>query len=479
MSTIKKNFIYNILLSVTQVLFPLITFSYVARVILPDGVGLVSFVESICRYAMLIAALGIPIYGIREVAKFKDDKIKLGNLCSELVLIHMITTIFIIIVYCLMIFMVDKFYQNLSFYLVGISMILSNVFVIEWYFQGIGDFKYITGRTVIIRTLTTVLVFFLVKNSQDSIYFFLLTILTTVLNGFINFWHAKKSLSFNFKIKLSSLKKHLKPLFYIFSTTLSISVYILLDTVMLGFLSDEKAVGFYSMAMRIGRVPMLLVGSLGAVLIPQLAFNYAQNNMQEFSRLISKSINFVITFSFPVIFLVLGVSKELIVVFAGDKFIEASHTLQITSVVVFLIGMSNIFGLQILTPMAKDKYLTYSVLVGTFISVLLNYILIPSFQANGAAVSYIVTEAVVAGMTFYFASKFISMNIDCFFIIKTLLFCIPIYFIPMFLHYFIISNFVVLLATGVLAGIYYLGIQVYVIKNEIIIELTNKIKLKL
>ena len=174
MSKIKKNLFYNILLSISQVIFPLITFSYAARVINPDGIGLVAFVESICRYAMLIAALGVPIYGIKEVGKYKDDKVKLSELCSELISIHFITTIFIILVYTLMIFTLDKFHQDLSFYILGIFMILSNVFVIEWYFQGIGDFKYITGRTVIIRTLTTISVFFLVTNSQDSIYFFFL-----------------------------------------------------------------------------------------------------------------------------------------------------------------------------------------------------------------------------------------------------------------------------------------------------------------
>ena len=479
MSKIKKNLFYNILLSISQVIFPLITFSYAARVINPDGIGLVAFVESICRYAMLIAALGVPIYGIKEVGKYKDDKVKLSELCSELIFIHFITTIFIILVYTLMIFTLDKFHQDLSFYILGIFMILSNVFVIEWYFQGIGDFKYITGRTVIIRTLTTISVFFLVTNSQDSIYFFLLSVVANILNGFINFWYAKKSISFNFNIKLSSLKKHYKPLLYIFSTTLSISVYILLDTVMLGFLSDEKAVGFYSIALRIGRVPILFVGALGVVLIPQLAYIYGKNNLQEFSRLISKSINFVITFSFPVIFLILGISEELIVTLAGDEFIEATTTLQIVSVVVFFIGVSNIFGLQILTPMGKHKYLTYSVLAGTFISIFLNYILIPILHENGAAISYVLTELVVAVTTFYFASKFIDMKIDYKLMVKTFLFCVPIYFIPLGIHSFTRNNVLILILTLVVAGLYYLGIQVYLIKNEIIIELTNKLKQKL
>ncbi|KQB44188.1 Polysaccharide biosynthesis protein [Flavobacterium daejeonense] len=479
MSSIRKNFVYNILLSVTQVLFPLITFSYVARIIQPDGVGTVSFVESICRYAILIAALGIPIYGVREVAKCKEDKIKLNQLFNELVIIHLLTTIFTILVYILMVFNIDKFYQNISFYILGIAMILSNVFVIEWYFQGIGDFKFITIRTLVIRTITTISVFFLVKNSQDSIYFFLLAVLTNVLNGIINFWYAQKTIELNFNVELVRLKKHLIPLFYIFSTTLSISIYVLLDTIMLGFLSSENAVGFYSMALRISKIPMLFVGALGTVLIPQLAYSYGQNNLEEFKKLISKSVIFVISFSIPIIFLLLGVSKNLIVVFAGSEFAEATMTLQILSVVVLLIGMSNIFGLQILTPMGKDKYLTISVVMGTITSVVLNFFLIPLFQEVGAAISNIITECLVTAATFYFSSKFIKLNLDYIFILKTLVLCVPIYFLPKSLYYLTTDNLLILVGTVLVTAIYYLGLQLYVLKNEIIIELYSKLKLKL
>lgn len=479
MSSIKKNFFYNIILSVTQVLFPLITFSYVARVISPVGIGTVSFAESICRYAMLIAALGIPIYGVREVAKCKNDKVKLNKLCSELLSIHFLATLLTILVYVFMICTIEKFYQNLYYYILGVAMILSNVFVMEWYFQGIGDFKFITIRTLIVRSVTTIAIFFLVKNPQDGIYFFSLTVLTNVFNGLTNFWYAKKSLLLSFKIDFSSIKIHFKPLFFIFSTTLSISVYVLLDTIMLGFLSDEKAVGFYSMALRISKVPMLFVGALGLVLIPQLSFSFSQNHHEDFHRLISKSINFVITFSFPVIFLFFGISEELIRAFAGDEFIGAAVTLKILSVVVLLIGMSNIFGLQILTPMGKDKYLTYSVILGTFISIALNFILIPLYQEMGAAISNIITECVVTFGTFYFASKFIKLKPDYYFILKTLFLCIPIYFISDCIRFINKNHFFVLILTGLITGVYFTFIQLYIIKNQLIVELKNKLINKL
>lgn len=475
MSSIKTNFFYNIVLSVTQVLFPLITFSYVARVISPVGIGTVSFVESICRYAILIAALGIPVYGVREVAKLKEDKVELSKLCSELLTIHFVATLLISIIYIITVFSTAKLNHNLNYYLLGLLMVFSNIFIMEWYFQGIGDFKFITIRTLIVRILTTISVFFLVTNANQGFNFFLLTVLANVINGIVNFWYAKRSLNLSYSFKLKKLKKHLSPLFFIFSTTISISIYVLLDTIMLGFLADEKAVGFYSMALKISKVPMLFVGSLGLVLIPQLSSSYHQNDLQKFNVLILKSLNFVITFSLPIIFFVFGISEELLHAFAGEQFLGAAVTLKILGVVVLLIGLSNVFGLQILTPMGKDKYLTYSVVLGTVISIGLNFILIPLYQDKGAAITNIIAELAVTIATLYFAAKFIKLDFDYLFILKTLLYSIPIYFFSIVWSYMSTNYFFILICTSIMTGIYFIIVQVYLIKNQIIVELKNKL----
>jgi O-antigen/teichoic acid export membrane protein len=479
MSSINKNFFYNILLSVTQVLFSLIVFSYVARVIEPVGIGKVSFVESICRYTILIAALGIPIYGIREVSKLKDDNDKLSQLCSELITIHFISSFFISLLYLIIVSTTSQLSQNLNFYLIGLIMIFSNVFSIEWYFQGIGDFKFITIRTLIVRMVTTILVFFMVTKPEHSFNFFLLTVLTNISISTINLFHANKQIKIKFTLEYKNLKRHSIPLLLIFSTSVSISIYVLLDTIMLGFLSDEKSVGLYSMALKISKMPLLFVSALGVVLIPQLSSSFNNNDIDRFKLLITKSIKFVITFSFPIIFYILGVSNELILVFAGESFLGASLSLKILSSLVLLIGLSNIFGLQVLTPMGKDKYLTYSVLFGTVFSISLNFFLIPLYQELGAVITNVITEVIVTIMTFYYASKFLKIELNYTFIFKTFLLSTPFYFISTLITQFTINNITILIVTSVFALFYFLIMQVYLLKNEIIIDMKNNLILKL
>jgi O-antigen/teichoic acid export membrane protein len=473
LSSIKNNFIFNALLSLSQVIFPLITFPYVARVILPSGIGEVTFVESICRYVILFSALGIPIYGVREIAKVKNEKDKLNKLFTELIIIHFVITIFISALFAISIYLIPLFYNNLKFYTLGSLFILSNVFIIEWYFQGVGQFKFITIRNLIVKTILTIFVFVVVKEEKDVLAYFSIIVLTSILNAVVNFVYALRTVDFDFSSNWNDFKRHLKPLFYIFSSIAFISVYTLLDTIMLGFITDEKTVGLYSTALKVSRIPMLFIGALGVVLIPKLSEHFHNGRLDDFISLINKSIKFVITFSIPTLFLLFSLSDIIVVSFAGPEFIKAGSVLKILGFLSLLIGLSNVFGLQILTPMGKDKYLTYSVLIGTIISFGLNLILMPIFKEKGAAISNIVAEFAVTIATIIFASKFIKLIIDWKFAFKTIIYSIPLFFIPIFVSKYIFSHLTLIIITIVLSGIYFILIQLFVLKNELFIDFKN------
>ena len=198
MSSIKKNFIFNAILSLSQVIFPLITFPYVARIILPTGIGTVTFIDSICRYVILFSALGIPIYGVREVAKVKNDKIKLNKIFTELICIHFIISCIILVFFVIVIFSVSTFNENIQFYFWGLLLILSNVFMVEWYFQGIGEFKYITIRNLVLKTFLTLMIFLIVEEKEDVLIYFILLVLMSILNAVVNFVYAKQTIKLDF-----------------------------------------------------------------------------------------------------------------------------------------------------------------------------------------------------------------------------------------------------------------------------------------
>jgi O-antigen/teichoic acid export membrane protein len=469
---LKKNFFYNSILAISQVLFPLITFPYVARILNPEGIGILTFVDSIGKYFILVAALGIPIYGIREIAKVKNSKGKLNQLFSELFLIHLVTTIVVTILYLLLIFSIEKLVAYKLFFIVIIPSILSNVFLIEWYFQGIEKFKYITTRTLIVRFLSTALIFIFINDSDDLLKYFIIVTILPLLNAVINFGFALKEISLNFVFNYKlTIKKHAKPLFFIFISMSFITVYSLLDTIILGFLSDNKSVGIYATAVKFSKIPIVFIGASSMVLVPRLSELSEVGNDFEFKKLIEKSIKYIYFISVPLLFITIGLSENIIIAFVGSDYNESIILLQFSSILTLLIGLSNIFGFQILTTLSQDKYFTLGVAIGTVSSLLLNFILVPYFDIYGALFTNIFSEILVTIVLYKFALKFRIFSINARYFFRLLFFSTPILLIIYLVKIEVDNNYLIIVFTSCLSLIYYFLVQLILFKDEILLDL--------
>jgi O-antigen/teichoic acid export membrane protein len=457
---------------------PLITFPYVARVLKPSGIGLVSLTESTAGYAVMFAALGIPIYGIREVSKQRANQHALNKLFSELFIIHTIVSFLVFCLYILFISYNEKFALHENYFYVGSLMILFNVFSIEWFFQGIEQFKFITFRSLFIKLIQIIAIFLMVKSETDGLLYFSITTGAYILNALVNFFYSQKFVKLNLYVDWKGVLNHVKPLIYIFSSLAFISIYTLMDTILLGILAPSESVGFYVTALKISKTPLLLITALGTVLVPKLSLMHAEGNEIDFISLIKKSIQLVITFSIPILFFILGVSKELIYTFAGPNYNQAQFVLVLTSFLCLIVGLSNVFGMQIITPMSKDRYLTYSVLAGSVVSLLLNIILIPILKEKGAAISHLITEVVVTTMVFYFSKKLLNYSMEWWYLFKTMLISLPILLFPLLAENIFISQWVILTISIVFTLIYYFVVQLWVFKNVFLIELLTLLRIK-
>lgn len=476
MTSHKKNFIYNLILTISQVVFPLISFPYVARIIQPEGVGLISLVDTITSYIILIAALGIPIYGVREVAILKKDPNKLSAFIIEVLIIHLILTLTALLIYFSVIPLLDVLDLNKSLIFLGAFSIFSNVFSIEWYYKGIEDFKFITIRSLIVRFLATLLIFYFVKEKNDISLYYSILVISTVCSAVINFSYAFNKINLKLNRKIIFLKKHIKPLFYIFSSIAFVSIYTLFDTVFLGSISGEKAVGIYSTGLKIARIPMLFMGTLSTVFLPKLSEHFRNNEIETYNGILNKSLNFVISFGIPLIFLITAISNKIVLIFAGELFVESAVILNILSPLCLIVGLSSLFGLQILTPMSKDKYLTYAVFAGMVSSLGLNSVLIPMYSEIGAAISNILSEIIVLYFTYFFSRKFVQIKIDISFVLKTFFYSIPMFLIPRLIFSFDISLIVSLFLVSIISIIYFLFFQIFAIKNQLVIEILSNFK---
>ncbi|MDA9555550.1 flippase [Pelobium sp.] len=470
----KKNYIYNLILSVINILFPILSFPYISRILGPYGIGKVQFAITFAQYFALIAALGIPYYGVREISKSRGNYNNLSKTFTELFLIHILSSLAVSILYILVIFSFKKFSSDISYYLYSLLIIFLGFSSIDWFYQGIEEFKKIALRSVIIKILSLISMFYFITKKSDVIAYLCISIFAIIGNSLVNIFMIKGKITL---IKKNlNLKKHFLPLIFIFGSNLSIAMYNMLDVIFLGLLSNEESVGYYTASVKIARIAIPIVTSMGVVLLPKITQSFQQEN-NNYTNLLLKSYRFTLLISVPITFGLYLLAPEMIHLVSGNAFEKAIIPMKILSVLPILIGFGNLFGIQVLISAGKEKEMLKSVALGMIISLLLNFILIPRLNEIGAAIANVLTELVVSIIFYYFVKKVITFK----FPIKPFLYsfasCIP--FIPVIylLRILTKNDILTLLFSTLICGFIFFLIQIFVFKDENFKLLTEKIKI--
>ena len=412
MKSIKRNFVYTVLLNVTSVIFPLITAPYVARVLEPEGVGLFNFANTYAGYFALFALLGIPTYGIRETAKRRDNKESLSMLVSQMMTIAGISTIMVSSIFVLSLLTIRQLSANfLIFLIAGFSIYLAP-FKINWIFQGIEEFGYITFRSLVIRIISILCLFIFVRDKEDLIIYIILNVLGSVIADIWNYIMMLK-VGIHPKFTIKGLDKHLKPLLILFASTIAISFYTMIDTLMLGFFSNYVEVGYYNNASHLVRMILVTLGSLSTVALPRISYYMKDSDISNINRIVNKSFSFLSLLLFPIVIGILCVSSTFIPLFLGSKFVGAVTPLIILSFMMIPLGFNNLTGTQILIGMGYDKYFLNSMLTGALINFCLNLLVIPYWGAIGASFSSAIAELSVLIATLYYIFKYTKIEFSC------------------------------------------------------------------
>ena len=477
--SLKENFIYNMIGTVSGFLFPMITFPYISRVITAEGIGQVQFYSSIINYVVLLTSLGIPMYATREIARVRDNIADLSRTTTEIISLNLILNIIGYAAVFVMCFTIDQVMQNIPLFLLLSTSILLTTIGCPWFFSGVEDFKYITIRGLIIKIICIVFLFLFVRDKSDLMYYAAYTVFGSIGNNILNFIRLRKYIRLDaFELRELKIWSHLKPALAIFIFNLVTSIYVNLDKVMVGFLSNNESVGYYTSASTLSHILLMAVTSLGTVMLPRLSNLVKQGDMESFNSLAKKSYNFIVTTSLPICGGLIILAPSLIRIFSGDMFIPAIHTLQFLSPIIVAIGISNLIGIQVLYPLGKIKIVTISTLVGAIINCTLNFLLIPKYAQNGAAVATVSAEICVTLTQIIIARKYIPFK----FIDKNFVYCLVATLVMLFIcHLFIslgCSDVINLFVVPIVGAILY-SIMMFLTKNEFVIEALQTVSSKI
>lgn len=447
------------------IVYPLITFPYASRVLHSEGIGKVEFANSIITYFLLIAALGIASYGARELAQIRDNIQARNKLAKELFLLNLISTFaaYVLLIFALL------FFKSLSEYrillIVCSGKILFTAFGMEWLYTAFEEYDYITVRSVIFQAISLVLLFIFVKNEDDYIKYAAIGVFSNVGSNICNFLHSKKYISFFVKTGLE-LRKHLRSIFIFFGMGVAGYLYTALDTTMLGFLTDDATVGYYSAANKINRLILSVITAISAVLSPHISYLIGTSDDEtKWRSLIERSVDFIICFSIPCVIGLIVLAPQLILLFCGDSFYPAVVPMQFLAPVLFFWSVASVLVSTVLSPFRMEKYILISQILGASINLVLNYFFIKSFGILGAIVSTLISEAAVTSVQFFVSRKFVATKHFLVNLLQTVIASAVMLIVIFFVSGFIKTALLNVILTS-LSGIISYFFMLYILKND-------------
>lgn len=472
MPSVKKNFIYSSILTSANYIFPLIIYPYISRVLGVTNIGICRFVDSIISYFILFSMFGITSIGIREIAKSKKNKQKMNEVFNSLFWLNALFTLISTTVLILAIFFVPSLSPHRKLLFIGVVKVLSNFFLIEWFFKGLEDFRYITIRTLIVKCIYVISIFIFVRDDTDYIMYYLLTVSMISLNSILNETYAHRFV----KIRFSGVKilTYLSPLLIMGAYTLMTSMYTTFNVAYLGFVSEPKEVGYYTTSHNLYDAILAFFTTLTGVMLPRMSFLISEGRFEEFKRLLMKSANVLFSFSFPLVYFFVVYAPEIINIYAGRGYEGAIIPMQISMPLMIVIGYEQIIINQGLLPLDKNKAVLTNSIIGAVTGVLFSFLIVGTYKSIGSVVVWVLSELFVLISASIFIKRYAQFVFPFSLLFKELFVYIPLLFILIIYHQNDLNPFVSVLTAGIMTVLYTIVVQRFFLKQPELVYFENK-----
>ena len=401
------NAFLNSLRSIFNILFPLITFPYVSRKLSVSGIGIYNFSNSIVSYFLLIAALGISTYAIREGAKYRDNTKKITQFASEVFTINIWSTVIAYILLFLSLIIFQKL-RNYSLCILIFSLqIFFTTIGTEWIYQIYEDYTYITIRSIIFQILSIILLFVFVKKTQDYLNYAAITVFSAVGSNILNFVHARKYCHIHI-ILIFNWKKHIVPILVLFAAGIANMIYVNSDITLLGLMKNNYIVGIYSVSSKIYSLVKTLISALLIVTIPRLALLLGKKRIKEYKNILAKLTNTLVVLALPASVGLFMLAKEVILIISGSNYLRAISSLQVLCFAYIFSILAWILSDCVLIPAKREKKVLVSMTASAILNIFLNIVLIPFWDENATAISTVLAEMCMFIMNYHYSKDMVN-----------------------------------------------------------------------
>ena len=477
--SIKLNAVLNGFRSVLNILFPIITFPYVSRVLLVKGIGIYNFSNSIVSYFLLIAGLGINTYDIREGARLRDNRSKITQFANQVFTINIWSTglAYLLLFICLIVF--SRLHSYLSCILIFSLQILFTTIGTEWIYQIYEDYSYITIISIVFQIISLILLFIFVRSPQDYLKYAAITVFSTVGSNVLNFIHARQYCHIHLVWRFN-WKVHLGPIIILFFASVANMIYVNSDITLLGLMKSNYLVGIYSVSSKIYQIVKTLISAILIVTVPRLAMLFGKQRMKEYKSILVKLSNVLVLLALPASTGLFMLAREVVLIISGSKYLRAVNSLQILCFAYIFSILAWILSDCVLIPAKREKCVLRSMSESAILNVVINLALIPFWNEDAAAFSTVLAEVCMFIVNYHYAKDlvkdvFTSKTLLHTFI-SSIIGCIGIILVCVLCNYSFQSLIIRTIFSVVLSIIMY-GAILILLKNEFAISMLNRAKM--
>lgn len=407
--SLATNAVFNTFYRMLDIIFPLISSGYVARMLTPEGVGRYAAAANNVSYFVLLGSLGIQAYAIRETAKRRDDKKARDKLFSEMLVVNAVLTMAAIFIFIACLVLTGLFSSDKLLYFVCGFAVIINFINVDWYFQGTEEFKLIAIRSFVVKLLGLIAVIVFIHSPEDVYKYALISVLSGLAYHLFNIVYASRRVVVSFRD--INIQPHIKSLVFLALCTVSTELYARMDITMLGIMDKDASVAYYSYAQKIVGLIIATAIAITAVFLPRLSYYFAADRAK-FNKLTKFGADLMIFISFPACLGIAAVASPLITLWLGEGYSDAVNCLAVLAFMIPLKCIGDIICYQVMMCAGKESYLMISYLITMAVNFVNNLILIPRFGAFGASIASLISEILVFVLVYGAARKYQHYKFD-------------------------------------------------------------------
>ena len=400
-SKVANNTIMLMIFNVAKILFPFITLPYLTRVLSTDTYGTVTYVKTVMTYMQLLVDFGFVLSATKDIVKVRENKEKLGYVIGDTMMARIILGIvgFILIVILSLTLPILK--ANILYTILSYLVVFMSIFLMDFLFRGIEKMHIITIRFIVMKIISTIFTFILIKNDGDALLIPILDIISSFIAVLLVFYEMKKM---KIKMHFSKIKNaiaSIKDSFIYFLSNVASTSFNALSTIIMGIYIGATEVAYWGVCMQI-------IGSIQACYTPISDGIYPEMIKNKNINLINK----VIKIFFPIVvvgcILAFFLAEPGFMLLGGETYLPAVPIFRILIPTLFFGFFAIIYGWPALGAIGKTKETTLSTIISivVYIGLLFGLVVTNSFTLIHVAIVRSITEFILFATRYFFFKKY-------------------------------------------------------------------------